>query len=183
MVAFLRVCVTWNCENLGKERGEKKRREKKKRGEPLAWPLETNTVKLQPWHFNWVKLYLEMSWLIATESSNSHLSLFISAKSLLGKELIEMYQQFSSSQRSNLPNIFCLVAGYHSPNASTVSSGRRKSSEFAFRCNFPLAFLNGEQSIYKQSEHTGYFSAFSQFKVWLLPVGNQFFMRAFGRSS
>lgn len=46
------VCVTWNCENLGKERDGEKWRGEKRREEPLDWPLETDTVKSQPWHFN-----------------------------------------------------------------------------------------------------------------------------------
>lgn len=54
------VWLTWNCENLGKEREERRGREerkekkrgKRRREEPLDWPLETDTVKSQPWHFN-----------------------------------------------------------------------------------------------------------------------------------
>lgn len=52
-----------------------------------------------------------MKWLIAIESSNSHLSLFISAKSLLRvKNWLKCIKDFFSSLTNSLPNIFCLVA-------------------------------------------------------------------------
>lgn len=69
-----------------KKRAERPRKETSERS--LRVDLWRQTVKLQPWHFNWAQLYLEMNWLIATESFNSLLSLFISAKSLLAAEAL-----------------------------------------------------------------------------------------------
>lgn len=84
---FISVCVcTKQISAEGKMRAERRRKETSETS--LRVDLWRQTVKLQPWHFNWAQLYLEMNWLIATESFNSLFSLFISAKSLLAVEAL-----------------------------------------------------------------------------------------------
>lgn len=119
------TCIQRKYPRRGKREHRDPGKETSERG--LDVDLWRQTVKLQPWHFNWAQLYLEMNWLIATESFNSLLSLFISAKSLLAAEaLIETRLPASptSDRRWRLTVI--------------VMEGRRSET---FRCVFFFPFF------------------------------------------
>ena len=67
------LCVSWNWENSDQRKDEG--------NDKWGWEketfrltfLETVTLKLLPWLFNKAELFLDIKWLIATESCKSHL--------------------------------------------------------------------------------------------------------------
>lgn len=95
------------------------------------------------------------------ESSNSHLSLFISAKSLLRvKNWLKCIKDFFFYSVSKKPLTQYIMF------RSSLSLSKRlwmaKEIKEQFVAYSGVIFQYGEWSIYKPRKHTGYFSAFFQ---------------------